>query len=223
MRLFERLAPRELREVARLLDVRSYQPRTVIFRMGDQADRLYFLDRGIIKLSVVSPDGVERVLDVMAGGNLFGEPSLSQDDRRTVTAESLSSTAVWTMTTETFMGLLKTFPTLCINFVRHLTNLQRRVLSRLIVQMEADRGLRLLAVLLDLAERCGRRAGDDYILPPELTQGELAHMVGLNRSTVSLLLNRYRRGGVLGGQGAIVVIHSTPARALLRKAGILLS
>lgn len=223
IRLFERLALRELREVARLLDLRSYQPRTVIFRMGDQADRLYFLDRGIVKLSAVSPEGVERVLDVMAAGNVFGEPFLSQNDRRTVAAESLSATAVWTMTTTTFMGLLETFPALCLNFVRHVTDLQRRAVGRLIVQMEADRGVRLLAVLLDLAERCGRRTGDDYVLPGELTQGELAQMVGVNRCTVSLLLNRYRRGGVLGGQGSVVVIHSTPAKALLRKAGILLS
>lgn len=223
MRMFERLAYQELRDVARLVDVRAYQPRTIIFRMGDQADRLYFVDRGIVKLSIVSPDGEERLLDVMAAGHVFGEPFLSQDDRRTVTAESLSSTVVWTMATETFTELLKTLPTLCLNFVRHVTDLQRRALSRLVVQMEADRGVRLLAVLLDLAQRCGRRAGDDYTLPSELTQSELAHMVGVNRSTVSLLLNRYRRGGVLGGQGGTLVIHSTPAEALLRKAGVLLS
>jgi len=221
--LFERLAPRELLEIARLLDARSYQPRTVIFRMGDQADRLYFLDRGIIKLTTVSPAGVERLLDVTGSGNIFGEPFLSRDSRHTLTAESLTPTAVWTMAAETFMGLLETLPTLCLNFVRHVTDLQRRALGRLLAQMEVDRGVRLVAVLLDLAERCGLRTCDDYTLPAELTQTELAHMVGINRSTVSLLLNRYRRTGVLGGHGSVVVVHSTPAKALLMKAGILLS
>jgi CRP-like cAMP-binding protein len=87
--------------------------------------------------------------------------------------------------------------------------------------MEADRGVRLLAVLLELAERCGRRDRDDYMLPAELTQAELAHMIGVDRSTVSSLLNRYRRSGVLGGHGAVVVVHAALAGALLRKAGIL--
>jgi CRP/FNR family transcriptional regulator len=190
--------------------------------MGDEADRVYFVDRGIIKVSVVSPDGVERVLDVMASGSMLGEPFTSQDDRRTVTAETLSAAAVWTMTAEMFARLLGTLPPLCLNFVRHATDLQRRAVGRLIVQMEVDRSVRLLAVLVDVAERCGLRADDDYTLPAELTQAELAHMVGVNRSTVSSLLNRYRRSGELGGHGSVVVIHSTRAKAALRKAGILL-
>ncbi len=223
MRLFESLTPQDLGKVARFLEVRSYQPQTVIFHMGDQADRLYFLDQGIIKLSVVSPEGVERVVDVMTSGHVFGESFLSEDDRRTATAEALSATTVWTVTTDTFMRLLEALPILCLNFVRHVTDLQRRALRRLIVQLEADTGVRLLAVVLDLAERCGRRTGNDYVLPAELTQSELARMVGANRSTVSLLLNRYRRTGVLGGHGSIIVVRSTPTKALLRRARIIAS
>jgi CRP/FNR family transcriptional regulator, cyclic AMP receptor protein len=221
MRLFEGLAPRELREVARSVDARTYRPRTVIFCMGDLEDRLYILDRGIIKLSTVSPDGVERVLDVMVAGSIFGEPFLSQNSRRTVTVESLTAASVWTMAADTFASSLNNIPTLCRNFVNHLMNLQHRALNRLIAQMETDRGVRLLAVLVDLAQRCGHRTDDDYTLPAELTQGELAQLVGINRSTVSLLLNDYRRTGVLGGQGSVLVIHATAAKSLLRKAGVL--
>jgi CRP-like cAMP-binding protein len=90
-------------------------------------------------------------------------------------------------------------------------------------QIQMDRGLRLMAVLLDLAERCGRQTGDNYVLPGELTQGELARMVGLNRSTVNVLLNYYRRNGILGGQRGVIAINACPARAVLRKAGLLLS
>ena len=223
LRLFAGLGPQEVRETARFLDIRYYRPGEFIFDMGEQADRLYFLERGIIKVMIVSPDGRERILDVVNAGNTFGESYLSSGKHRTAAAQSLTAATVRTITLEAFTNLMETLPTLCLNFVRHLTDLQRRTLVRLDAQMQMDRGLRLLAVLLDLAERCGQRTGDQYTLPGELTQGELARMVGLNRSTVSVLLNDYRRNGVLGGQGGVIVIYSSPARAVLRKAGLLLS
>lgn len=209
--------------MARFLDIRYYRPGEFVFDVGEQAGRLYFLERGIIKVTIVSPDGRERILDVVNAGNTFGEAFLSSGNHRTAAAQSLTASAVRTMTLEAFTSLMQTLPNLCLNFVSHLTDLQRRTLVRLDAQMQMDRGLRLLAVLLDLAERCGQRAGDNYTLPGELTQGELARMVGLNRSTVSVLLNYYRRNGVLGGQRGMIVIYATPARAAVEEAGLLSS
>jgi CRP-like cAMP-binding protein len=202
------------------LDVRYYRPGEFIFDMGEHAGRVYFLERGIIKITIVSPDGRERILDVVNAGDTFGETFLSIGRRRTAAAQSLTASTVRTMALEVFMSLMQTLPNLCLNFIQHLTELQRRTLVRLDAQMQMDRGLRLLTVLLDLAERCGRRTGDAYTLPGELTQGELACMVGLNRSTVSVLLNYYRRIGILGGQGSTLVIHATPTRALVEGAGL---
>jgi CRP-like cAMP-binding protein len=203
------------------LDVRHYRPGEFIFDMGEQAGTVYFLEKGIIKITILSPDGRERILDIVNAGDTFGEAFLSNGKRRTAAAQSLTSSTVRTMALEMFMNLMQTLPNLCLNFVHHLTDLQRRTLVRLDAQMQLDRGLRLLAVLLDLAERCGERSGDTYRLPGELTQSELARMVGLNRSTVSVLLNYYRRGGILGGQRGMLVIYAVPARALLEQAGLL--
>ena len=223
LRLFAGLEPRELHEVAQFLDIRHYRPGEFIFDMDERVDRLYFLDRGIIKITIVSPDGGERTLDVVGAGDTFGEAFLSGSKHRTAGAQALTAATVRTMTLEAVSNLMRTLPNLSLNFVHTLADLQRRTLARLDAQIQMDRGLRLLAVLLDLAERCGRRTGDNYVLPGELTQGELARMVGLNRSTASVLLNYYRRNGVLGGQGGMVVIYAGPARAILRKAGLLLS
>lgn len=223
LRLFERLGPQELHRMAGFMDTRNYRPGESIFEADEQADRLYFVDRGIIKITIASLEGEERVLDVVTAGNVFGEPSLSKDNRRTVAAHALTAATIRTMSVETFMSVMEDLPALCIGFVDHLIDLQRRTLGRLNVQMQKDRGVRMLAVLFDLAERCGRQVGDAYALPVELTQAELAQMMGLNRSTVSLLLNRYRRAGVLGGRGGSIVIHSAPTRTVLRNAGALLS
>ena len=221
VRLFEGLAPQDLRQVSHSLDIRHYRPGEFIFHMGEQADRLYFLDQGIVKVTMVSLDGRERILDVISKGNMFGESSLSDEKSRTVAAQSLNVVTVRTMSVEAFTRLMVTRPNFCLNFARHLMDLQRRTQVRLHAQMQVDRGVRLLAVLLDLGERCGQRTDDHCTLPAELTQGELAQMVGLNRSTVSVLLNFYRRIGILGGHGGVIVIHPIPARALIKQAGIL--
>ena len=208
--------------MARFLDIRYYRPGEFIFEMDERIDRLYVLEKGIVKVTNVAPDGRERILDVVKAGHTFGEAFLSSGKRRTTAARCLTATTVRTITLEAVSNLMRTVPNLCLNFVRNLTDLQRRTQARLDAQIQTHRGLRLIAVLLDLAERCGQGTGDDYVLPGELTQGELARMVGLNRSTVSLLLNHYRRNEILGGQGGVIVIYAGPARAALRKAGLLL-
>jgi len=159
------------------LDIRYYRPNEFIFDIGESAERLYFLDRGIIKITTVSSDGRERILDVVNAGSIFGETFLSTDKRRTAAARSLTIATVRSMTTEAFTSLVEALPNLCLNFVRHLIDLQRRTLGRMDAQMQMSTGLRLLALLLDLAERCGQRADDNYTLPKELTQGEFAHRV----------------------------------------------
>jgi len=223
VRLLAGLAPQEFREVSRFLDIRRYKPGGFIFDMGERADKVYFLDRGIVKVTIVSPDGRERILDVIGAGNTFGEGFLTEERGRTAAAQSVTATIVRAMPATAFMSLMQTLPSLCVNFIRHLSDLQRRTFHRLNAQMQTDRGVRLLAVLVDLAERCGERVGGGYTLPAELTQGEVARMVGLNRSSVSVLLKRQRRAGIVGGQGGTIVIDPALAREELRKAGLLVS
>jgi CRP-like cAMP-binding protein len=224
LRLFKDLTPEELREVSPFLDTHQYLRGEFIFHMGEEADRLYFLDKGTIKVSILSPEGEERILDIFRAGDTFGELFFGKAMRRRIgTAQAISNVTVRAMTGQTFMGLMRTRPDLCLHFVRHLVEQQRRTLMRVEALMHVDAGPRLLAILLDLAERCGQRTGDCYTLPEALTQGDLAGLVGLNRSTVSLLINDYRRKGILGGQGSILMIHPIPARTFLRKAGLMLA
>ncbi len=222
LRLFQGLSRDELRELSPFLNTRQYRRGELIFRTNDQADRLFFLEAGTIKISVMSPDGEERILDIFRSGDTFGELFFGKNSRRVATAQALSDVTVRTMTGDAFMGLMRTRPDLCLTFVRHLVEQQRRTLTRVEALMHVRAGPRLLAILLDLAERCGRQAGDCYALPETLTQGALARMAGLNRSTVSILIKEFRLGGVVSGRGSALEIHPAPARVYLRKAGLVL-
>ncbi len=222
LHLFKDLTPPELRELAPLLSTHHYPRGEFVFHMGEQADRLHFLEEGMIKLSVVSPDGRERILDIFRAGDTFGELFFGKDKRRMATAQALADATVRTMTEEAFMGLMRTRPDLCLNFIRHLVDQQRRTVARLDALMHLKSGLRLLAVLLDLAERCGECTNDNYALPETLTQTDVARMTGFDRSTVNGWINRYRRRRILGGHGSAIVVYRTRARELLKRAGLML-
>ncbi len=220
--LFDRLTDPEQHTVASLLETRRYRQGEFVFHMGEQADHLCFVHSGMIKVSLISPRGTERILDIFSAGDVFGEMFISDRNRRTAAAQALSNATVQMLTEAAFLRLLQTLPNLCHTFVRHLIEEQRRTLLRVEALMHTSPGPRLLSVLLDVGQRWGQRVGDDYLLPAPITQYDLASMAALHRSTVSVLINRFRRSRVLGGQGRILKIHTRRVRELLRQADVTL-
>jgi len=219
-RLFDGLTPQDLRAIVPLLDLRHYRAADVIFHAGDTADRVYFLGKGVVKISAVSAEREERILDLVTPGHTFGDLFVGATGRWTAAAEALAPVILRTITGGAFMDLLHALPRLSLNFVRHLAHQHQRAFFRLAALQHKKSGPRLLAVLLDLAEYCGERDGDRYTLPRNLTHADLARLAGLHRTTVSLLINDYRREGILAGRRRSLVIHPASADALLQKAGL---
>jgi len=221
LRLFETLTPRQLRKLKPLFGERCYRQGEVLFHAGDAADLLYFVEKGAIKVSIVSRDGDEHIMDIFKPGDTFGELFATEGHQRTTKAEALSSVIVRTLTEGAFKRLMQIVPDVCHYFVRYLVEDQRRTLVRMEAVMHMRAGPRLLTFLLDLAERCGDQT-DGYLTlaPGRFTQGDLAQMVGLNRTTVTVLINKYRRKGILGGQRNILLVNPARTRAFLRKTGL---
>lgn len=220
LHLFSTLSHAELRELSPLLHRESHRRGEFLFHMGDRADRLYFLERGTVKAIVLSPDGDERILDVFRAGDLFGEVFFMTVARRIFAAQAVTPVTVYAMSEQSFAALLEQRPDLARNFIRHLARQYRRTTLRLQALLSASAGPRLLAILVDLGERLGRRVRGAHVLPTGLTQGDLAQMAGLHRSTVSTLINGYRRQGILGGRGHRLTVHRARAKALLERTGV---
>lgn len=220
--MFEELTPQDLSKLSPLLDIQAFARGQFLFHAGDKADRLYFVQKGMVKVNLLSPQGEERILDMFRPGDTFGELFLTAAKTRMYSAQALSDVVVWTMTEEAFKGFMQSRPDLCLNLVRHLIAHHRRTLARMGALMHAQAGPRLLAMLLDLGERIGLRTDESYTLPARLTQGFLARMTGLHRSTISAIVSDYRRRRILGGRRGRMVIWYRRAVALLREAGIVL-
>jgi CRP-like cAMP-binding protein len=223
LHLFANLTRDELARLAPLVDVHDYRRGEFVFHMGEEAERLYLLVRGSIRISRTTPAGDERLLELYKPGDVFGWLYVSPSDRWTAAAEALSSTTVLVVGQGVFMRLVQASPTLALNFVNDLIEQHRRMLVRVEALAQHEPGPRLLAILINIAEHSGERVGDSYTLSGGPTQGDLARMAGLNRSTVNLLINRHRRAGILGGQRDVIVVHREPAHAFLKTAGLIFS
>jgi CRP-like cAMP-binding protein len=218
--LFADLTDDDRRALAPYLHTQHYHRGAFLFHVGEVADQLFWIDQGIVKVSALTLDGGERLLNIFWPGDFFGMICVSDDQRRLGVAQAIASVSVLTTTSAGLAQLLRLRPDLAADLMHDLLDQQRRITLRVEALLNADTGERLLALLLDLGQRYGLPIPHGYQLAADLTQEDIAHLVGLNRSTTSLLINRYRRDGVLGGHGRRLEIYQVPARALLEQAGM---
>jgi CRP-like cAMP-binding protein len=216
------LTDKDRRALAPYLRTQHYRRGAFLFHAGEVADQLFWVDQGIVKVSAPTLEGGERLLHIFWPGDFFGMIWLSRDQRRVSSAQALSPVIVQATTNAGLTQFLRLCPDLFSDLLHNLFDQQGRNTLRVEALLNAHIGERVLAILLDLGERYGQPIADGYRLAADLTQEDIAHLVGLDRSTTSLLINRYRRDGVLGGRGRRLEIYQAPARALLEQAGMVM-
>jgi CRP/FNR family transcriptional regulator len=177
-----------------------------LFEEGDQGDQLYFLVSGKIKLGRRVPDGRENLLAVLGPGEIFGEMALFDPSPRTATATAVSETRLVGLKHENLRELLQTRPEVAMQLLQALARRLRRTNESLADLVFSDVPGRVAKALLDLADRFGRPAPDGVLVPHELTQEELAQLVGASRETVNKALAEFVQRGWLRLEARAVVI-----------------
>lgn len=218
--LLQDLTPKEVEDVLKLAPPRNYRKGEYIFYAGEAADALYILELGTVKVSYVTLNGDEKVLNVFRPGDIFGELFLGKHRHRVGEAQALEDVVVCRLSEDAFLSLIQRIPRIALNFIRHLTNSQRETMARSHALMRAEAKYRLAGILVSVGRRYCCADGAWFELPPSLTQEDLANMAALNRSTVSTLINELRREGVLGGTGRALTVNRAAVEAILEEAGL---
>lgn len=217
--LFDGLTPAQMDEILRIMPVRSYRKDEYLFLAGDVAGCLYILQVGMVKISFIDGNGDEKILNIFQAGDIFGDLFLGKYRFRIGQAQALSDVVVCRLNETDFLNLIQRFPTVALNFIRHQADSHRETTARLHALMRMNAKHRLMGILLSLARRYCCNQGDWFTLPASLTQEDLANMVGLNRSTVSSLINDLRREEVLGGTGRSLTVNRVMIEKILEDAG----
>jgi CRP-like cAMP-binding protein len=186
-----------------------------IFLTGDSADYLYILQEGFVKIFYITSDGDERIIDFREDGGMFGELFLGRYRHRVGFAQALTDCMIYKLSEQSLFDISQCYPQINRNFIIHLVDSQREAFARMHALSRSDAKLRLLGLLVVLARNTCCSAGDEFRLHPMITQADLANMAGLNRSTVSSLINECRREGILSGTRRKIIIHISQIEAIL--------
>jgi len=178
----------------------------VLFAEGDQGDRLYVILEGKIKLGRTKSDGRESLLAVLGPGEMFGELSLFDPGPRTATATSVGDSVLIGLGHEAIQPWLLQHPQVAFTLLNALARRLRRTNDSLADLVFSDVPGRVAKALLDLSTRFGRPTDGGLLVAHELTQEELAQLVGASRETVNKALADFAGRGWLRLEARAVVL-----------------
>ncbi|HEY1659835.1 MAG TPA: Crp/Fnr family transcriptional regulator [Candidatus Sulfotelmatobacter sp.] len=181
-----------------------------IFAQGDEADAVFYVQEGKVRLTVVSKIGKEATIAIVSQGNFFGEGSLAGQLLRMGSAAAMTDCEILRVEKKTMMEALHREPALSEMFVAYLLGRNIRYEEDLVDQLFNSSEKRLARVLLLLAH-FGKEGIPETVVP-KISQETLADMVGTTRSRVSFFMNRFRKLGFIhyaGGTEGALQVHSS--------------
>jgi CRP/FNR family cyclic AMP-dependent transcriptional regulator len=185
-----------------------------IFSQGENADTVFFIQKGKVKITVLSEHGKEAVVGIFAAGQFFGEACLDGTELRTATSQAMEDCLITSITRSTMLTALAAEPKFSAFFVAYLLSRNSRIEDDLIDQLFNSSERRLARLLVLLAD-FGKDGGAAPIAVT-LSQETLAEMIGTTRSRVSFFMNKFRKKGLISYNGKIEV-HSSLLDAVLRE------
>ncbi len=159
-----------------------------LFNEGDEGSDLFVVTSGKVKLGRTSPDGRENLLAILGPGQMFGELSLFDPGPRSATATAVTDTTVRSLGHDALLPILTEHPDVARALLHQLAARLRRTNEVVGDLVFSDVPGRVAKALLDLSSRFGRRADDGVHVHHDLTQEELAQLVGASRETVNKAL-----------------------------------
>jgi CRP/FNR family transcriptional regulator len=178
----------------------------VIFAEGDPGDRLYVVMQGKVKLGSQSTDGRENMFAVLGPGEMFGELSLFDPSPRQATAVALTDVTLLGLGNEALQPWLTGRPEVAIGLLRALARRMRKSHDSLSDLVFTDVPGRVAKALLELARKFGQSEADGMRVNHDLTQEELAQLVGASRETVNKALADFaQRGWIVLEQKSVLI------------------
>jgi CRP/FNR family transcriptional regulator, cyclic AMP receptor protein len=194
--------------------ISDYRKDQIVYRQGDPADSVFYIQSGKIKTTVVSEQGKEAVVAVLGTGDFFGEGCLTGQPLRLSRVSALTRSVIVRIAKADVIRVIHEEPAFAELFIAHLLSRNIRVEEDLVDQLFNSSEKRLARVLLLLAN-FGKESQPEPILA-KISQETLAEMIGTTRSRVSFFMNKFRELGLIDYNGHIEV-HSSLLNVVLHE------
>jgi CRP/FNR family transcriptional regulator, cyclic AMP receptor protein len=193
--------------------ISDYRKDQIVFRQGDPADAVFYVQSGKVKKTVVSEQGKEAVVALLGSGDFFGEGCLAGEALRLSTVSALTKCVIARVSKAEITRVIHEEPAFAELFISHLLARNSRVEEDLVDQLFNSSEKRLARTLLLLAN-FGKEGRPEPIIA-KVSQETLAEMIGTTRSRVSFFMNKFRKLGLIDYNGGIEV-HSSLLNVVLR-------
>jgi CRP-like cAMP-binding protein len=194
----------------------KYRKEQIVFSQGDPADAVFYIQKGKVKITVVSEQGKEAVVAILGANDFFGEGCLAGQALRIATVATMTDSVIVRLEKAAIVRVIHQEPAFSEMFIAHLVGRGIRVEADLVDQLFNSSEKRLARLLLLLAN-FGKEGKPEPIIA-KISQETLAEMIGTTRSRVSFFMNKFRKLGFIHYNGHIevhssllnVVLHDEP-------------
>ena len=187
-------------------DISKHSKKEIIFAQGEEADAIFYIRKGRVKVAVVSKEGKEAVVALLGQDEFVGEGCLIGQPKRLATASAMTECETMRVAKTEIQRLLRDEPAFSQMFVTHILTRNARVEEDLVDQLFNSTEKRLARLLLLLAN-FGKEGRTEPILA-KISQETLAEMIGTTRSRVSHFMNKFRKMGFIEYNGHLAVHNS---------------
>jgi CRP-like cAMP-binding protein len=186
--------------------ISEFKKNEMVFRQGDSADSVFYIEDGKVKVTVISDQGKEAIVAILAKADFFGEGSLSGQPKRMASVTAMSPSVIMKIERSAIIKVLHDEPAFSEVFIAHLLARTLCAEADLVDQLFNSSEKRLARALLLLAN-FGKEGRPEPIIA-KISQDTLAEMIGTTRSRVSFFMNKFRRLGFISYNGTVEV-HSS--------------
>ena len=181
----------------------EFRRTAVIFAQGDPCDSVMYIQKGAVRLSVLSHSGKEAIVAMLGPGDFIGEGALAGQPVRMGTATAVATSTVLVLPKQQMTRLLHEEPGFSDRFIQYMLSRNLRIEEDLVDQLFNSSEKRLARTLLLLA-RYGKEDQPHRVLP-KLSQEVLAEMIGTTRSRVNFFMNKFRKLGFIEYNGGLKI------------------
>ncbi len=193
--------------------ISKYRKDQIVFSQGEPADAVFYIQKGKVKITVVSDQGKEAVVALLGADEFCGEGCLAGQPRRIATVTAMTECMIMRLQKTNIIRVLHDEPGFSEIFISHLLARTIRVEEDLVDQLFNSSEKRLARLLLLLAN-FGKEGRPEPIIA-KISQETLADMIGTTRSRVSFFMNKFRRLGFVDYNGSGLEVHSSLLNVVL--------
>ena len=202
-----------LAKVGKGRSTRKYRKGQVVFSQGDAGDAVFYVQKGKVKVTVVSEQGKEAVVAILGTDEFFGEGCLAGQALRISTVTTMMDSVIARIEKAVIIRVIHREPTFAEMFITHLLGRNIRVEADLVDQLFNSSEKRLARMLLLLAN-FGKESKPEPVIA-KISQETLAEMIGTTRSRVSFFMNKFRELGFIDYNGSGLEVHASLLNAVL--------